>query len=193
MQIHELNTGTIANEDYTAVDNGTDTRKVPFISTVNALIQAVTGSISTALTSLSDYVGTGVTGTVSGAIATLQSQFSSLSGSLNGALADITSLKSRMTSAEGNIHDRLLVRNINATVSVECATEAITVVYDNADMSAYLPDGATLKGAVFGWTNGSILYSVNCQVSNGTLFLALYNPGATRTITTVAMQLFYTI
>lgn len=154
MRIIDLATGTATSADNIAIDSSSGgTRKVPLLSTVNALITAGISALSSAVSALSTRVG----------------------------------------SVETAVGQRLLVTGPNVPVNVECAANAVTVVLNYANMSEYLPSGATLQGAVFGWTNGSILYPVNCQVQNGTLFLALYNPSVARTITAVALQLFYTV
>lgn len=193
MQIHELNTGTATDADYIPIDNGTDTRKIPFISTVNGLVHAISDAVAASLTSLSEYVGTGLTGTVSGAIAGLQTQLDTFWERLRETMGITTMLQSRMTYAENDISNRLLVWTGQLTASVSCPAGETTAVFSAYDVSDYLPDGATLKAATVGWTTGNLI-PVNTQVIGGKLYVYLYNyKSAAVTVSNVAVQLFYTV
>lgn len=195
MQIHELNTGTLGDDDVTAIDDGSDTRKLPLKSAIMALIRGVTDLIDATIANLWEYVGTGIPSgqTVSGVVAEVHNDMVGIEGRLGEDEQNIANCASRITSAETAIGARLLVWTGQLTASVSCPAGTATAVFSAYDVSDYLPDGATLKAATVGWTTGNLI-PVNVQVISGKLYVYLYNyKDAAVTVSNVAVQLFYTL
>lgn len=79
-------------------------------------------------------------------------------------------------------------------ISVAANSQAVVFNHNDStgDMSDYIPDGAVLIAATFGWADGQAFIPTNLQVQGGKLYLRLWNyTGAAKTITHVALQLFY--
>ena len=105
-----------------------------------------------------------------------------------------TSAAGYMTAADKTkMNAMCYVKMYDVGVSKTCTANANTVVFNNQDPAVWIGSGNTLVGAIFCWTNGSVLYPTNQTVnSNGLYSLTLFNPQSSdRTINTVRLLLFY--
>lgn len=84
------------------------------------------------------------------------------------------------------------VSGLSVSVSGNTAATIFNHQDSTGDMSDYIPDGAVLVGATFGWATSNAFVATNCQVINGKLYLRVYNlSNSAVTLNNVALQLFY--
>lgn len=101
MEIHELPSGTLSNNDVVASDNGTITRKLNFKTVVNSLITAITNPITTLLGSTS--ISSIGDGTVTGAIAEHESDISTLNSKTESSAVTYSRNTSYVSAVEGSM------------------------------------------------------------------------------------------